>query len=108
MGSSSDILLYSVSATTIGTVTGNVANGAEIYNDYLYITTGTDVSRYGPLSGSPALTNSVWTGATLGSQTALTNTTYPTINGAPIPKHWMYSRARMGSFIFLIIRMVRG
>lgn len=96
------------SATTIGTVTGNVANGAEIYNDYLYITTGTDVSRYGPLSGSPALTNGVWTGATLGSQTALTNTTYPTINGAPIPKHWMYSHASDGQLYFLDYKNGQG
>lgn len=78
--------------TTIGTVTGNVANGAEYYNDYIYITTGTDVSRYGPLSGAAALTNTVWTGATLGALTALGNAvTYPTINGVPIPKHWMHS-----------------
>jgi len=78
--------------TTIGTVTGNVANGAEYYNDYIYITTGTDVSRYGPLSGAASLTNTVWTGATLGALTALGNAvTYPTINGVPIPKHWMHS-----------------
>lgn len=96
------------STSTIGTVTGNVANGAEIYNDYLYITTGTDVSRYGPLSSSPSLTNTVWTGATLGSQTALTNTTYPTINGAPIPKHWMYFHAADGQLYFLDYKDGRG
>lgn len=77
--------------TLIGTVTGNVANGGFYYNNYIYITTGTDVSRYGPLSASPSLTNTVWTGATLGTLTALTNTTYPNINptlSIPIPNHW--------------------
>lgn len=65
------------SETLIGTVSGNVAQGAAYYNNYIYIMTGTNVSRYGPLDGSPSLTDSVWTGATLGTQTALTNTTYP-------------------------------
>lgn len=64
--------------TLIGTVTGGVATGAWYFNNYIYIVGTTDISRYGPLNNSPSLTNGVWTGATLGSQTALTNTTYPT------------------------------
>lgn len=64
--------------TLIGTVSGGVANGAFYYNNYIYIVGTTDVSRYGPLDNSPALTDGVWTGSTLGSLTALTNTTYPT------------------------------
>lgn len=51
------------------------------YNNYIYVGTTTDISRYGPLSDTPALTNSIWTGSTLGSQTALTNTSYPRIRG---------------------------
>lgn len=74
--------------TLIGTVTGSVCNGIFYYNNYVYLTTGTDVSRYGPLNNSPTLTNTVWTGATLGSLTALTNTTYPSIRGEAIPNHW--------------------
>lgn len=70
------------SETSVGTVTGGHASGAAYYNNYIYIFgTGAskdDVSRYGPLDGSPALVDNVWKGATLGSQTALTNTTYPT------------------------------
>lgn len=66
------------SETTIGTVSGNVARGAWYYNNYIYIAGTTNLSRYGPLDNSPSLTNGVWTGATLGSQTALTDTTYPT------------------------------
>lgn len=65
------------SETVIGTTVPGSANGAFYYNNYIYITTGTDVSRYGPLSGTPTLTNGVWTGSTLGTQTALTNTAYP-------------------------------
>lgn len=70
------------SETLIGTVTGGAAHGAFYYNNYIYITgTGSsqdDVSRYGPLSNSPSLVDNVWKGATLGSKTALANTTYPT------------------------------
>lgn len=79
------------SETLIGTVTGSTASGAFYYNNYIYITgtnSGVDVARYGPLNNSPALTNGVWTGATLGSLTALTNTTYPTIRSVSIPNHW--------------------
>lgn len=70
------------SESLIGTVTGSQASHAFYYNNYIYIIgTGSsqdDVARYGPLDGSPSLTNGVWKGATLGTQTALVNTTYPT------------------------------
>lgn len=75
------------SETLIGTVSGGVASSATYYNNYIYIYTPTNVSRYGPLNNSPTLVDSVWTGATLGSQTALTNTTYPSLNGVSIPNH---------------------
>lgn len=138
--------LTSLNSHSIGQVSGNKAQGAWYYNNYIYITTATDVSRVGPLntlpfdgqtgnfttgstitggtSGATAvivsqvdagatgtltldqisgiflnnetitdavsgsatvnrtfaslITNNVWTGATLGSQTALTDTNYPT------------------------------
>lgn len=70
------------SESLVGTVAGGNASGAFYYNNYIYILgTGAskdDVSRYGPLDNSPSLVDNVWKGATLGSQTALTNTTYPT------------------------------
>jgi hypothetical protein len=70
------------SETLVGTCAGSSARGAFYYNNYIYILgTGAshdDASRYGPLDNSPALTDGVWKGATLGSQTALTDTTYPT------------------------------
>lgn len=78
------------SETLIGTVTGSTASGGFYYNNYIYIlgtNSGVDIARYGPLDNSPALTNGVWTGATLGSQTALTNTTYPTLRSVSIPNH---------------------
>lgn len=66
------------SETYIGQVADSVARGADYYNNYIYIRTVDDVSAYGPLNGSPSLVDHVWTGATLGAQTALTDTDYPT------------------------------
>lgn len=79
--------------TTVGTVAGSNAEGATYYNNYIYIFgTGAgkdDVSRYGPLSNSPSLTDNVWKGATLGSQTGLANTTYPaTRHSVKYNNHW--------------------
>lgn len=76
----------------IGTVAGSQADGAFYYNNYIYILgTGAshdDASRYGPLDNSPTLVDGVWKGATLGNQTALTNTTYPqTRNSVFYPNH---------------------
>lgn len=79
------------SETLIGTATSSSGNGAVYYNNYIYIGTNTNISRYGPLSGTAALTDSVWTGTTLGSQTALVNTTYPSIRGSgTLPNHVMH------------------
>lgn len=64
--------------TLIGQVSGNAARGGFYYNNYIYVMKPTNVSRYGPLDGVAALTNDVWTGATLGSLAALVDTTYPT------------------------------
>lgn len=79
------------SETLIGTVTGGTATWAEYYNNYIYIFgTGAstdDISRYGPLNNSPTLVDNVWKGATLGTQTALTNTTYPALRSVSIPNH---------------------
>lgn len=75
------------SETLVGTVAGGAAVSATYYNNYIYIFTPTNVSRYGPLNNSPTLVDTVWTGATLGSLTALTNTTYPSFNSVSIPNH---------------------
>jgi|ERR1051326_3586913 hypothetical protein len=63
-------------------------NGAEYYDNYLYLAKNTDIARYGPLDGTPSLTQSYWVGS-LG-KTALTNTTYPSIRGIAIPNHPMH------------------
>lgn len=74
--------------TLAATATFSSGNGAAYYNDYLYLATDTDLSRYGTLSGgAPAITNNVWSGATLGALTLLTNTAYP----ANIPNHPMHA-----------------
>lgn len=79
------------SETSVGTASSSSGNGAAYYNNYLYVATNTNVSRYGPLNGTPSLTDSVWTGATLGSKTALVNTTYPSIRGSgTMPNHVMH------------------
>jgi hypothetical protein len=76
------------SETAVGTPTSGAGNGSAYYNNYVYFATPTDVSRLGPLNGSPSLANTFWT-STL-SKTALTNTTYPSLRGTPIPNHAMH------------------
>jgi hypothetical protein len=85
------------SETLIGTVTGGVASGGWYQNNYIYITTPTDVSRYGPLNNSPTLTNTWWTGL---GKAALTNTTYPTLRGVTLPNHWGHVHGSTGSSYF--------
>lgn len=45
--------LTSATSYSIGQVTGSTARGAWYYNNYIYITTATDVSRVGPLNTLP-------------------------------------------------------
>lgn len=78
------------SETLVASPASATANGMAYYNNYLYIATNTDIDRYGPLDGTPAYTASVWTGATLGSQPALVNTSYPTLQGVTMPNHSMH------------------
>lgn len=90
--SDGEVLSYSSSLTqaseaVIGTPTSGAGNGGTYYNNYIYFMTPTDISRYGPMDNSPSLTNTVWTGTTLGSQKSLVNTTYPSLRGLPIPNH---------------------
>ena len=69
-------------------LTNSSGNGMSYYNNYLYLAKDTDVARYGPLDGTPAVTEAFWT-STL-SLTALNNTTYPSIRGEMIPNHPMF------------------
>lgn len=80
--------LYIGSETLIGTPTSGAGNGAAYYNNALVLFTPTDVSIYHPLNGTATLYNARWTGTFFGSQTALTNTTYPSIRGSGVmPNH---------------------
>lgn len=76
------------SETNIGTPTSGVGNGMAYYDNYIYLATPTDISRYGPLNGSPSLANTYWT-STL-SKTALTNTTYPANRNVTFPNHVLH------------------
>lgn len=82
--------LTAASESNIGTPTSGAGNGGSYYNNYIYLATPTNISRYGPLDNSPALVNSVWTGTVLGSQTALGNPAYPTQSGIAYPNHPMH------------------
>lgn len=70
-------------------LTNAAGGGCAYYNNYIYFAKQTDVARYGPLNSTPALTQTFWTGSPM-SKTALSNTTYPTINGVVMPNHPMY------------------
>lgn len=73
------------------TVTGGAGNGAVFYNNFYYVAEATDISQYGGMDqgASIAKTENVWTGAKFG-EAALTNTTYPSVQGVPIPNHPMH------------------
>jgi hypothetical protein len=88
-----------VTETALTSPTSGAGNGAEYYNNFLYLATPTNVARYGPLDGSPAIGQDVWTAATLGSQTALGNATYPAIRGIKIPNHPMKTHANNQLYI---------
>lgn len=92
--------------TLVGTPTSGAGNGAAYNDNYLYFTTPTDVSRYGPLNGSPSLSNTFWT-STL-SKTALVNTTYPSINGVTLPNHPMHYHAPNNTLYFADVVSGKG
>jgi len=66
-------------------------NGFAYYNNYIYYATNTNIGRYGPLSATPAFDDDAWTTSPLGSQTALTDTTYPSSrHSTEYPNHPMH------------------
>ena len=95
--SDGELISYDISTsfgseTVIGTPTSGAGNGAAYYNNYIYLATPTDVSRYGPLNSSPAIVNTYWTGATTTglAKTALIDTTYPGTRNVNYPNHAMH------------------
>jgi hypothetical protein len=74
------------SETTVSSLSNANGNGGVYYNNYLYFITQTDVARYGPLDGTPAMTTNFWT-STLG-KTALVDTQYPVFRSSiEMPNH---------------------
>lgn len=75
------------SGTALSSASGN---GSAYYDNYMYFAKNTDICSYGPLNGTPALDQDYWTTVAGGGLTALTDTTYPSINGVEIPNHPMH------------------
>lgn len=94
------------SEVLVGTPTSGAGNGACYYDNYLYFTTPTDVSRYGPLNGAATLTNTYWSGTL--AQTALVNTTYPTVNSVTLPNHVMHYHAPTHKLYFVDVVNGKG
>ena len=71
-----------------GTLSG-LGNGFEYYDNYMYFATATDITRYGPLNGSPGWVNSYWVAGL--SKGALTDTVYPYSfkNNIRLPNHFL-------------------
>lgn len=69
-------------------ISGGAGNGGFFYNNFYYLCEAADISQYGGMDqgASIAKTENVWTGGKFG-KSALTNTTYPTIQGVAIPNH---------------------
>lgn len=55
--------------TSAGSVSLCAGNGMEFFNDYVYIAGGTKAARYGPISGTPALTDPYATWTSVQSET---------------------------------------
>lgn len=74
--------------TLVATNTSSSGGGIAYYDNYLYFRKNTDIARYGPLNGTPSMTESYW--VTTLSLAALTNTTYPSLRGIAIPNGMMH------------------
>lgn len=84
-----DATLTTVTALSdAGTLSG-LGNGEEYYDNYMYFATATDITRYGPLNGSPGFVSNYWTGTL--AKTALQNTAYPQTfkNRIQLPNHFL-------------------
>lgn len=93
------------SETSISTGISGAGNGAAYYNDYIYLATPTQVYRYGTLSSGLAMSNALIANGELldgwnaGSDTLLTNTTYPGTRNMVYPNHAMFAHA--DGFLYL-------
>lgn len=79
-----------------GIPTSGAGNGMAYYNDYVYLSTPTNISRQGRLSlTAPTMTNGYWV-TDLG-MSALTNSTFPSTRDVTYPNHvlWPHSDGRL-------------
>lgn len=74
--------------TLIATLATCGGNGMAYYDNALYIARNTNIAKYSALNGTPTVDDDYWT--TVLSLTALTDTTYPSINGVEMPNHFMH------------------
>jgi len=94
------------SETLVGTLTNAKCNGAEYYDNYIHFAGTVLQGRYGPLDGTPTLTQDYWNG-TLGL-TALRNEDYPDINGVTIPNHFMWRHTDNALYICNVLATNKG
>jgi len=80
------IVTADVDAGTTGTLTLSNISGLFVDNETI-TDTGTGSATVNR-SLTSLIADGIWTGATLGSQTALTNTSYPSLRSVSIPNHW--------------------
>lgn len=98
---------YTMTALNSGSaLTSASGNGSEYNDNYAYFAKNTDICRYGPLNGSPSFNESYWT-STL-SKTALSNTTYPSINGVMMPNHVMHRHTDSKMYICDVLASNKG
>lgn len=91
------VVTSQVDAGTTGTLTLSNITGLFVDNEVLTDTsTGAAVVNR---TFASLFTNSAWTGSTFGTQTALTNTKYPSLRGVTMPNHVGYSHGD-GSYYF--------
>lgn len=68
---------------------GGGGNGMVLYNDYVYCSTASTISRYGRLSATnPQFTYDYWVGSL--AQSSLTNSAYPSTRNVNYPNHVMH------------------
>ena len=46
--------------TVVATIIGSSGNGLRYYNNYYYLATNSNIHRYGPMNGTPTLTENWW------------------------------------------------
>lgn len=83
--------------TGLTAIPSGAGNGMAYFQDYIYLATPTQVYRYGPLSGSPAISAALiangqlldnWDAGT--TDTLLTDTTYIATRNVTFPNHAMH------------------